>query len=65
MGSSAVNALTCLSAAERLKLIRMLGMLGSDFEAERAAAALKASQLIRSRGLTWEARDFAPKILSC
>jgi hypothetical protein len=29
-------------------------MLGSEHDGERAAAALKADQLVRSRGLTWQ-----------
>lgn len=60
LGSRAVNAVTVLTAAERTKLVRMLGMLGSEFEGERAAAALKADKLVRSRGLTWEALLDAP-----
>jgi hypothetical protein len=35
------------------KLIRILGMLGSDQPGERASAALKAAQLLRARKLTW------------
>ncbi len=31
-----------------------VGMLGNDQAGERAAAALKATELVRSRGLTWE-----------
>jgi hypothetical protein len=34
-------------------LIRLLGMCGSSFPNERATAALKADQLIRTNGLTW------------
>jgi hypothetical protein len=35
------------------KLGKLLGMLGSSFAGERAAAGAKASQLIRAKGLTW------------
>jgi hypothetical protein len=35
------------------KLVRIAGMFGSDHDGERAAAAAKADQLIRSHGLTW------------
>jgi hypothetical protein len=34
-------------------LIKCLGMLGSDHAGERAAAGLKADQIIRQHGLTW------------
>jgi hypothetical protein len=36
------------------RLSRILGMLGSDFDGERAAAGLKATQLLREAGLSWE-----------
>lgn len=36
------------------RLVKVLGMLGSDHDGERAAAALQASRLLRDRGLTWE-----------
>lgn len=52
--------MTTLTHADRVKLVRMLGMLGSEFQGERAAAALKADKLVRSRGLTWEALLDAP-----
>jgi hypothetical protein len=35
------------------RLVKLLGMLGSDHAGERAAAALKANELIRGHGLTW------------
>ena len=38
-------------AIERLS--KLLGMLGSTHAGERAAAGLKASELIRRHGLTW------------
>jgi hypothetical protein len=36
------------------RLIKLLGMLGSAHDGERAAAGLKAHELIRRHGLTWE-----------
>ena len=35
------------------RLVKLLGMLGSDHDGERAAFGLKADQLLRSHGLTW------------
>jgi hypothetical protein len=35
------------------RLIKLLGMLGSAHDGERAAAGLKAHELIRRHGLTW------------
>ncbi len=37
------------------KLAKILGMLGSDHDGERAAAALKADHFVKQAGLTWEA----------
>jgi hypothetical protein len=34
-------------------LVKLCGMLGSDHAGERAAAALKADQLVRANGMTW------------
>jgi hypothetical protein len=34
-------------------LIKVLGRLGSAYDGERAAAGLKAHELIRRHGLTW------------
>jgi hypothetical protein len=42
-----------LSEDDRRRLVMLLGMLGSEFEGERAAAALKADQLVRKAGLSW------------
>jgi hypothetical protein len=36
------------------RLVKMLGMLGSDHAGERAAAALKATQALKDMGWTWE-----------
>ena len=38
-------------SAERL--VKLLGMLGSNHDGERAAAALKANELVREHGLVW------------
>jgi hypothetical protein len=38
-------------SAERL--VKLLGMLGSNHDGERAAAALKANALVREHGLVW------------
>jgi hypothetical protein len=42
-----------LSQSERDKLIRILGMLGSDFDGERASAGLLASRLLKVNNITW------------
>jgi hypothetical protein len=42
-----------MTPAERKKLIRILGLLGSDQPGERASAALKAHKLVESAGLDW------------
>jgi hypothetical protein len=42
-----------LSPAERNRLIAILGMLGSDFDGERASVALMASRLLKNAGLVW------------
>lgn len=36
------------------RFIQVCGMLGSDHEGERAAAAFQATKMLRSAGLTWE-----------
>src|SRR5262245_64972779 len=35
------------------RLAKLLGMLGSDHDGERASAARKADQLVREHGLRW------------
>ena len=42
-----------LAPADRTKLARVLGMLGSPHQGERDAAALAADRLVRGRGLDW------------
>jgi hypothetical protein len=46
-----MNALT---PAVREKLVRVLGMLGSDHHGERASAALHASMILKDVGLRWQ-----------
>jgi hypothetical protein len=43
-----------LSPELRTRLVRLCGMLGSDFDGERASAGLLANRLIKSLDLTWE-----------
>ena len=43
-----------LTPGDASKLVRILGLLGSDQPGERDAAALAADRLRRSRGLTWD-----------
>ena len=42
-----------LASDELARLLKLLGMLGSEHSGERAAAALKAHQFVTSRELTW------------
>ena len=37
----------------RERLAKLCGMFGSDHDGERAAAALKADQIVRQNGFTW------------
>lgn len=37
----------------RKRLVRVLGMLGSDHAGERDAAALVATRMLKEAGLTW------------
>jgi hypothetical protein len=53
------SALLDPDAADRLR--KLCGMLGSEHDGERAAAGLKADQLVRQLGLTW-ADVIAPPI---
>lgn len=43
-----------VTSAERIRLVNILGMLGSDHDGERAAAGLKATQMVRGKGMTWD-----------
>lgn len=42
-----------LASPDLDRLAKLLGMLGSEHEGERASAALMADKLVRERGLTW------------
>jgi hypothetical protein len=42
-----------LDTAAADRLVRLLGMLGSAHDGERAAAGLKAYQFLKKLGLTW------------
>jgi len=42
-----------MTSAERAKLARILGMLGSEYAGERAAAGLQAEAFRKLHGLTW------------
>ena|SRR5215211_6431774 len=39
--------------AAQVRLVKLCGMLGSEHDGERAAAAMKADQLLREHGLRW------------
>src|SRR3546814_17944079 len=42
-----------LAPAERQRLAKVCGLLGSDHDGERASAAVAATAIIRNAGLTW------------
>jgi hypothetical protein len=42
-----------MTRSDRIKLARILGMLGSEHAGERAAAALAAHRLVQRSGDTW------------
>ena len=44
---------TTLAPADRQRLAKLLGMLGSVYAGERDAAALAAHRLLQQRGITW------------
>src|SRR3546814_2536756 len=43
-----------LAPAERQRLAKVCGLLGSAHDGERASAAVAATAIIRNAGLTWE-----------
>jgi len=43
-----------VTPADRAKLARILGMLGSEHAGERASAALQAEAFRKRHGMTWE-----------
>lgn len=48
-----MSTLAPLSPDAIVRLAKLLGMLGSDHIGERAAAGLKATELLRANGVTW------------
>lgn len=42
-----------LQPEDRTRLIRLLGMLGSMYDGERANAAALADRFVREKGMTW------------
>ena|SRR5712671_5916708 len=48
---------------DRQKLVRVLGMLGSDHDGERASAARMATQMLREAELTWDHVVFDPEAI--
>ncbi len=47
------NTIRDLPPADLSRLEKLAGMLGSDFDGERATAAALASKLLQNHGLTW------------
>jgi hypothetical protein len=43
-----------MTSTDRRRLAAILGMLGSEFDGERAAAGLQAETFRKKHGLTWE-----------
>jgi hypothetical protein len=46
--------MSSLPAKAREDLAKILGLLGSDYQGERDAAALAAGRLLKRYGLTWQ-----------
>jgi hypothetical protein len=42
-----------LAKVDRIRLAKLLALIGSDHAGERDAAALAAHRLVQSRGMTW------------
>ena len=53
-----------MTAAERQRLARILGMLGSEHAGERASAGLQAEAFRKRHGLTWEGMLSLPPFLA-
>jgi ubiquinone biosynthesis protein UbiJ len=49
-----------MRSGDAARLARVLGLLGSEYEGERASAALAAHRLVKRLGLTWQ-EVLAPK----
>jgi hypothetical protein len=71
-----VTRLVCesLDAGSRRRLVKLCGMLGSIHPGERAAAGLKADQLVKVAGESWDsvitplpalADDWREQVLHC
>lgn len=43
-----------LPSQDRMRLVHLLGMLGSDHDGERANAGRLADRMVRTAGLTWD-----------
>jgi hypothetical protein len=57
-----VATATPVTGAERARLARILGMLGSDYAGERASAGLQAEAFRKRHGLTWEGMLSLPPV---
>ena len=53
--------MSALAPADTVRLVKLLGLLGSDHAGERAAAGLKANNLVKDRNTTW-ADVIVPKL---
>jgi hypothetical protein len=51
-----------LNTDTRLRLVRLLGMCGSDHDAEVVTAARMANRLVRDNGVTWHEVITAPVV---
>lgn len=54
--------MSALAPADTVRLVKLLGLLGSDHAGERAAAGLKAHNLVKDRNATW-ADVIVPKLV--
>ena len=46
--------MSALAEPDRTRLVKLLGLLGSDHAGERDAAGLAAIRLLKQHGVTWE-----------
>ena len=53
MGGSIVTAPFSFNPADRDRLSKLAGMLGSSHDGERAAAAMMATKLLEGVGVSW------------
>ena len=60
MEAAALSMNDMLSHADRTRLVRLLGMLGSNHHGEVANAGSLADRLVRDRGQTWMASLASP-----